>query len=83
MGLLKSTMFPLQQVLEGRDRQPVTKIINSKSFIFIAKVTSDAANETNPDFDNSGAPESFLMKNKKKFDKYKQSRSDVRVTLLY
>ena len=54
-----------------------------KLFIFIAKVTSDAANETNPDFDNSGAPESFLMKNKKKFDKYKQNRSDVRVTLLY
>ena len=33
-------------------------------------MTSDAANETNPDFDNSGAPESFLMKNKKKFEKW-------------
>ena len=77
-------MFPLQQVLEGRDSsEPATKKDNSKSLIFIAKLSSDAANETNPDFDNSGAPESFLMKNKKKFDKYKQSRSDVRVTLLY
>ena len=38
-------------------------------FIFSAKVTSDAAKEANPDFDNSGAPESFLVKNRKKFDK--------------
>jgi len=51
MGLLKSTMFPLQQVLE-------------------AKVTSDANGETNPDFDNSGAPETFFVKNKKKFEKW-------------
>merc|ERR1719394_2196644 len=51
MGLLKSTMFPLQQVLE-------------------AKVTSEANGETNPDFDNSGAPETFFVKNKKKFEKW-------------
>jgi len=51
MGLLKSTMFPLQQVLE-------------------AKVTSDNNGEANPDFDNSGAPESFFVRNKKTFDKW-------------
>eukprot|EP00091_Calanus_sinicus_P006303 TRINITY_DN16909_c0_g1_i1.p1 TRINITY_DN16909_c0_g1~~TRINITY_DN16909_c0_g1_i1.p1 ORF type:complete len:148 (-),score=37.36 TRINITY_DN16909_c0_g1_i1:188-631(-) len=43
MGLLKSTMFPLQQVLE-------------------AKVTSENPNEVAPDYDLSGAPETFMQK---------------------
>ena len=34
-----------------------------------AKVTSDNNGEANPDFDNSGAPESFFVRNKKTFDK--------------
>ena len=37
--------------------------------LIVAKVTSDANGEANPDFDNSGAPESFFVKNKKKFEK--------------
>jgi len=51
MGLLKSTMFPLQQVLE-------------------AKVTSENPNEVAPDYDLSGAPETFLEKKMKQFEKW-------------
>merc|ERR1719334_2771842 len=61
MGLLKSTMFPLQQVLE-------------------AKVTSgQPETEVAPDADYSGAPESFIQKNRKKFEKWnRKNRRTVR-----
>ena len=37
--------------------------------LIVAKVTSDGNGEANPDFDNSGAPETFFVRNKKKFEK--------------
>jgi len=52
MGLLKSTMFPLQQVLE------------------VNKVQSGPETAGDPEFDNSGAPESFFQRNLKKFEKW-------------
>merc|ERR1719513_348449 len=60
MGLLKSTMFPLQQVLE-------------------AKVTSENPEEVAPDHDLSGAPETFMQKKMKQFEKWnRKNRRTVR-----
>jgi voltage-dependent calcium channel L type alpha-1D len=59
MGLLKSTMFPLQQVLD-------------------AKMTGDGTTEVAPDHDFSGAPETFIQKQWKRFDKW--NRKNKRTT---
>merc|ERR1719466_631683 len=60
LGLLKSTMFPLQQVLD-------------------TKVTSENPAEISPDFDNSGAPETFFQRKMRQFEKWnRKNRRTVR-----